>query len=383
MVDTTKQLAEQSFFIYVKDSNTDKIRHIAIPSDVQIGLKDNPAELQLLGSLSLQATDYSVNRTNRGTLNLTNNDTIASITLVDTPLSGRITVKLPANPRNGQLHFIKDASGTAVTVPIDIVPAADSFIDASSLVTVADEYGSLAVYWFNDRWRLLVAGVGATGSVSSGSSGGSTTATYMVLSSDATLTHERRLNLSGSNLTMVDNGANSTVVLNLSQILGGGAGTFTYATISVDQYGRITAASSGADPEPRFPIISNIPILAAIQSTDQVVFEAMSAFEFNPTGLETMAPEGSTSYTAYFQPIVEVYPTGVTVELKLYNVTLNSYIAASVVSSSLLTTTRLKSINLSGSLATGSNTYEMHMRITNARSGKATCKGAKLFVTWQ
>lgn len=240
MADQTKQLADQSFFVFVRDTVTGKIRRTAIPGDVQIGLQGNPAELQLLGRLSLNATDYSITAANQGNLFITNDDTIISVTLRDTPTSGRIRINLPANPRNGQLHFIKDMSGTASTVPLDVIPSAGSSIDQFSFKTLTDAYGSFAVYWFGDRWRILVAGVGVANIGAA-----AIDATYVVLSNNTNLTTERRLNVSGTNLTMVDNGANSSVTLNLNTILGAGAGTFAFATVTADSFGRITAISAG------------------------------------------------------------------------------------------------------------------------------------------
>lgn len=241
MADTTKQLADRSFFVFVRDSNTDRIRRIAIPSDVQIGLMGNPAELQLLGRLSLASTDYSVTRANKGILHITNNDTIVSVTLIDTPVTGRISLYLPTDPRDGQLHFVKDMSGTADSVPIDVFPAPGGKIDQYDSRTLTDEYGSLALYWFGDRWRILVSGLGL-----SGIGGAPNNATYLTLSGNPLLTRERRLNVSGSNITLVDNGPNAAATLDLTAVLGGGAGSFTYADVTVDAFGRITAISSNA-----------------------------------------------------------------------------------------------------------------------------------------
>lgn len=261
MADTTKQQADQSFFVFVKDTNTGRIRRMAIPADVQIGLQDNPAELQLLGRLSLAARDYSITSANQGILYVANDDTIISVTLVDTPTSGRITLYLPANPRNGQLHFVKDMSGTADSVPIDVVPSPGAKIDQFDQRTLTDKFGSIALYWFGDRWRILVSGLGL---VNIGAADAA--ATYVTLSGNATLTNERRLNVSGTNLTMVDQGSNASVVLDLSQILGGGAGTFTYATVTADAFGRITAISAGANPPPNnasYITVTNEPGLSA------------------------------------------------------------------------------------------------------------------------
>lgn len=257
MADTTKQQANQSFFVFVRDTNTGKIRRMAIPGDVQIGMQGNPAELQLLGRLSLAATDYSITAVNKGILNVINDDTIVSVTLVDTPPTGRITLYLPPNPRNGQLHFIKDMSGTADSVPIDVVPSPGALIDQYTSRTLTDKFGSIALYWFGDKWRILVSGLGLTNIGAADSA-----ATYVTLSGNATLTNERRLNLSGTNLTMNDQGPNASVILDLTTV--GTPGTFTYATVTVDSFGRITAASNGATPPPggaSYITVTNEPAL--------------------------------------------------------------------------------------------------------------------------
>ena len=101
----------RSLFVFVKDTNTGKITRVAIPSDLQVGTTTKSAELALFGRFSLNVARHVANKLNHNTIQLVNSDTIACIEC-DNTHSGIITVKLPSNPREGQLHFIKDATGT-------------------------------------------------------------------------------------------------------------------------------------------------------------------------------------------------------------------------------------------------------------------------------
>src|SRR5579863_1925776 len=239
-----KAQATQSFFVFVRDNNTGRIESLVIPGDVQVGLDGNPSALTLMGRLSVAATNYDVTFTNKGILQTSPDDTIIGVSLVTTPLSGRISLYLSQTPREGELHFVKDLTGTSDTVPIDIYPTTGYTIDGMAKVTLTDPTASLALVFLNGNWYRLVAGLGT-----SGGSGADPNAEYILLAGDGGLPNSRTFEVS-TNLTETATGAGGTITIDLSHILGAGAGTYTYATVTADAFGRITAISAGANPPP-------------------------------------------------------------------------------------------------------------------------------------
>lgn len=237
-----KSQATQSFFIFVRDNNSGQIKSIVIPGDVQIGLDGNPSDLTLMGRFSVAAKNYDVSLTNKGILQTSPDDTIIGVSLVVTPISGRISLYLSQSPREGELHFVKDLTGTSNIVPIDVFPTKGYTIDGMALVTLSDPTASLALVFLNGNWHRLVAGLGT-----SGGSGAPVNASFVTINPEAGLTAERHLTGS-TNILMTDHGAKATVSFDLSQILGGGAGVFTYATVTADAFGRITSIAAGATP---------------------------------------------------------------------------------------------------------------------------------------
>ena len=136
--------AQRSFFVFITDQ-TGRIFRALMPADVQIGRKASPAALQLSGRFSLNVRDVA-SSTASNPVQASNDDTVLGVRLDSSPAPSNLTVLLPPAPVDGQLHFIKDASGTAGTVPI-VVSSSVGKIDGQSATVIAFSYGRLGIVW--------------------------------------------------------------------------------------------------------------------------------------------------------------------------------------------------------------------------------------------
>lgn len=280
----TRAEANRSFFVYVTDQNTGIIRRVAIPADLQVGLEGRPAELQLFGRLSLANSTFNVGSGDRGYVNVSNDDTVVSVLTLATPPSGRISVRLPTSPRDGQLHLVKDASGTASSVPIDIIPDTNSLIDGEELQTLSDDYASMVLVWLSDGWYVF-----ATANASSGGGvGASTSASYVTMTSEPGLSEERVLTV-GTGLTKVDGGANGNVTLSVND---GVVATLTGSRFSgpVRAAGGLSGSLQQLDSGLSY-LVAGTNITVTSQSNGQVIVSSTHA----PFSLEMSTNPSSTA----------------------------------------------------------------------------------------
>lgn len=145
----------KSTFILAKNSLNDNVELIVSPSSFQVGLKDSPSDMTLMGRLSCSAgifQDASSSEIADGKIIL---DSSVTVALIKTPARVRVDVYLPTNPRNGQIIWIKDRDGTATSVNPIMIKSENFLIDGSSSTVINSAYGTKCLCWCDDMWSII------------------------------------------------------------------------------------------------------------------------------------------------------------------------------------------------------------------------------------
>jgi len=94
-----------------KDPNNPQLARIATLSDLQVGLPEFPAELQVTGRFSQSVV--RVNARSFETIDYPVNASVLSVSVLAPTDNSEITIRLPEDPRQGQTCIIKDELGVA------------------------------------------------------------------------------------------------------------------------------------------------------------------------------------------------------------------------------------------------------------------------------
>lgn len=236
----TRDELSNSFFIFAKDNITNKVSRVAVPTDFQVGTLGNPAELQLLGRLSFNTRE--VNARNGSIIDMSDHDTILCVSSDSVTASGSVRINLPSRPRDGQFHYVKDISGFAGDMHIELHPQRGYRIESGSFAAMSSSRGSISCFWRRTGWHVFAVGgtvrIDATTAFSSG--GGDVDASYVTLGNSSDLTNERILNV-GQGLAMHDSGSNSNVTVQVWS--AGHGGSLNWTEVLDINFAQLTSSS--------------------------------------------------------------------------------------------------------------------------------------------
>lgn len=144
----TKNQVEQNTFLVVSDRISKVNKLIATPVNFQVGLKQVPADLTVLGKtitkgeLCISTKTYKENSTI---------DIDASIALV----YGGGTISLPRLDLPGHYLCVKDADGSATANPIIMSSLTGDLIDGSTTASISTNYGHKILCWYSSQWFVI------------------------------------------------------------------------------------------------------------------------------------------------------------------------------------------------------------------------------------
>ena len=144
--------------------------------------------------------------------------------------------------------------------------------------------------------------------------------------------------------------------------------------------------SDGTGNVPLLPISLSYTLLTGVQTADSSIFSGLGARELDPSSL--FSGNSKISLTVEFRALVET-TTGVTAEIRLYNLDTGSAVTGSTLTTSNNYPTLLSStltVGTAPNLVNGSQNYELQLRISSPGSpgvtDRAICKMAEVIFNY-
>ena len=170
---TIKKIGE-SGLVFAKDKTTNQVTAIATTADMQIGLSNSPASLSINGSFSVKTLDIALAAGTAYDIP----SAVTNVNVTTSGASGTVTLRLPSNPKKGQLIYIKDAAGNATVVSITVIGSplgtkknnniTAHLIDKNNSSLITASYGTLQLLWSDTEWYTV-----STAALAAGGGGGS------------------------------------------------------------------------------------------------------------------------------------------------------------------------------------------------------------------
>lgn len=135
-------------FTYDSDRTTGSY----LPASGSLGLVANGDELITLDGINTQATidaGQVVQTRTGGATTLTAADYVYLANAVT------ITVNLPASPTTGQVHYVKDTTGTASNASPITVAGNGNNIDGNATIEIRRNYGSFTLIYNGTEWNII------------------------------------------------------------------------------------------------------------------------------------------------------------------------------------------------------------------------------------
>lgn len=144
--------------VFMLTAENGVLKRTTVATDLQVGYPGQPGELHVTGRFSQSVKILNVEP--KKTYTLDGLSTVICLVTKTGP-SGVVTISLPSTPRPGQVIYVKDASGTAGTNNIVLVPPVGT-IQGTKSKTLDTAYDCYNVVWTGSEW-VSIAGAGTPG----------------------------------------------------------------------------------------------------------------------------------------------------------------------------------------------------------------------------